>query len=490
MKIEKVSTEGLFHTYRVTVPAEVIEKEIQECLTSYGKTLKLPGFRVGKVPLRLIEQRYSVKAQEQALSNVLSTSSEKLIHDNNIKQATDPTVKIISYKPGQDLVYTYAVEIASQFVLKDFKKLSFDVLEAEIDEDRIEKELETLRKNSKIFKPLPKKRPAQEKDFVTFLITTSLEDKPLKDIENKEISIEVGQPFIFPEITQALKGAELEKELNIHHTIPADFWERKLIGKPVCSSIRVTKIEEPVPAKLDDSLAKSMNLKNLKELREKVKEQLSVADRVLSRLILKRRVLDALAEQYSFDVPKSLQDDEFNQIWKRLQDEISSAKQRGEFIDEEEIDDKTLKKEYQAIAQRRVRLGLVVAEIGQRHNIHLSEDEIRKVLMKEATRYTGHEREVLEYYHKNPKVLDRLLAPILEDKIVDFIVEQAKINKKKVSWEAFKKEVISILPTAFEDEQDNEPAPKKKQQNQAASSRKKSSTQSAVPKKTAAKKRK
>lgn len=468
MKVEKISAEGLHHTYSVTVPAEVVENKVKEYLAAYGKDMKIAGFRVGKVPQGLIEKRYGVKAQEQALSDVLSSSTEQLVRDNNIKPVTDPTVKVVSFNLGQDLVYTYAFEATPQFDLKDFKALTFDVLDADVSDTRIEKELETIRAASERYAKIKKNRPAQKNDLVTLELTTKIDNKILLDLDKKEFALKVGQRFFFPEICDALEGAELKQELTVDHSVPPEFGSKKTTGKQARSHIRITKIEEPVEVSLDDDLAKSLNFKNFKELQEKAKEKLEIENKVLSKLLLKRRVLDALAEQYDFEVPTSLLEAEFNQIWKRLQDEVASAKSRGEVFDEDDLNEDELKAEYRTIAKRRIRLGLVVSEIGRLHNIHLTEDEIRNVLIKEASRHRGQEREVFEYYYKNPRALDRFLAPVLEDKIVDFVVSSAKIKTKQVPWETFKKEVKLVLPSVFDDEEDDaKPAPKQKEKSSA-----------------------
>jgi len=465
MKFEQTSADGLRHAYRITIPAAMVEEKVQAYLSAYRADFKMPGFRPGKVPPPVIETRYGARAQEQALAEVMSTANEKLLTEKNLRPVEDDAkIEVVSHGRGKDLVYTYSIEVLPQFDIQDLGKIKLEKLQVTLDEDYLEKELESLRQAYKKFAEPAKKRPAQDKDSVTILLTTKIMNKSIPGLEHQELRIELGEPFIFPEIATALEGMKAEQEAEISHPIPDNFWERKYIGRQAQTRFKVVKIEEPVSVQMNDEWAQDMGVDNLQALREKVRERVDQNYMLLTQMLLKRRILDALAEEYTFEVPRRLVDAEFNQIWKRLQDELAAAKARGDLNeDDDEISDEELKTEYAAIAERRVRLGLVISEIGRLNDISLSEEEVRGVLIREATRYKGQEREIIEYYHKHPKALDRLLAPALEDKVVGFIASSANVKEKVVDLKTFKKETRGVLPTAFDDTEETEATPSKTQ---------------------------
>ncbi|MEI8295936.1 MAG: trigger factor [Alphaproteobacteria bacterium] len=462
MKFEQTIVEGLRHTYRITIPAALVEEKVEAYLAAYGNDLKIPGFRPGKVPQSVIETRYGVRAREQAMAEAMQGANEKLVAEKNIKPAgEDSKIEIVSHGHGKDLVYVYEVEVLPQFEIQDFGKIKLEKLQATVEEEQIEKEIEILRKSYKKFDAPKKERPAQNKDIVTVQVTTKVGGKAIPDLDRKELRIELGEPFIFPEVVQALTGMKEGQEANIDHGMPEQFWERKLAGKKAETHIKVIKIEEPVVVKVNDAWAKDLGMDNLEALRQKVREQVEQNYTLLTQMLLKRRILDALAEEYTFEVPARLVDSEFKQIWKRLEDELAAAEARGDLSDDDaDVSDDELKTEYTAIAERRVRLGLVISEIGRLNDIHLSEEEVRSAVIREAMRYKGEEREIIEYYRKHPKALDRLLAPALEDKVVGFIASNAKIKEKAVDLKTFKKAIRGVLPTAFgsddETEEDND----------------------------------
>lgn len=456
MKFEQTIADGLCHTYRITVPAKEVEDKVQAYLSAYREELKIPGFRPGKVPQPVVETRYGARAREQAMADVMSAANEKLLTEKSLRLVEDdPKIEVISHGGGKDLVYTYSIEILPQFEIQDLSKIKLEKLQVTVEEDSLDKELESLRKAHKKFAEPAKKRPAQDKDRVNILLTTKVADKSIPGLDHQELHIELSEPFIFPEVTKALMGMKEGQEAEVNHRVPENFWERKYIGKQAQTHFKVVKIEEPVSVQMNDTWAQDMGVDNLQTLRQKVKEQIEQNYMLLTQMLLKRRILDALAEEYAFEVPGRLVDGEFRQIWKRLQDELAAAKARGDLNeDDDEISDEELKTEYAAIAERRVRLGLVISEIGRLNDVSLSEEEVRGVIIREAMRYKGQELEIVEYYQKHPKALDRLLAPALEDKVVEFIASNANVKEKVVDLNTFKKEIRGVLPAAFDDEAD------------------------------------
>jgi trigger factor len=496
MKVEQTVVEGLRHTYRITIPAALVEEKMQAYLAAYRQDLKMPGFRPGMVPQPVIETRYGARAQEQAMAEAMSEANEKLLSEKNLRPTEeDSKIEIVSHGRGQDLVYTYVIETLPQFDIQDLGKIKLEKLQVTVDEELIEKEVESLRQAYKKFAALEKKRPARDKDVVTVKATTKVGGKIVPDLDQQELRIELGEAFFIPEIAEALVGMKEGQEGHVNHNIPETFWVRKFIGKQAQTHLNVTKIEEPVAVQMNDAWAKDMGLEDLNALRQKVREQIEQHYTLLAQMLLKRRILDALAADYAFEVPGRLIDAEFNQIWKRLEDELAAAKARGDLNeDDDEVSDDELKTEYAAIAERRVRLGLVISEIGRLNNIHLSEDEVRSVIIREAMRYKGQEREIAEYYQKHTKALDRLLAPALEDKVVGFIASNAKINEKTVDLKTFKKEIRGVLPTAFDDDDDetaevsNNKAVKKVPSKKTDSIKDAQAEKTSNPKKIAAKK--
>lgn len=454
MKVEQTAAEGLKHTFHVTVPAEKIEAKIQEYLTEYSKGLKVPGFREGKVPVSVVEARYGVKAQENALGEVIAQATDDLMDEHKLRQALSPKYPHVNFQRGQDLVFTMVVEVLPDFELKSFDKISLQRLITDVPEAEVETAMSDFCKDRIRLVDIAKNRPANDTDVVTVKMSLTVSGKVVPELNDQTVQIDLkNKDYIFPEIIPALIGASLEDAKSVDVHIGENFPIRKYAKKSGTLSVVLQKIQEAAPLEKNDDMAKEAGFETLDALKAEFKDRISKEFESLSRLLLKRRILDNLAETYNFDVPASMLESEFDFIWKRLQSELEAAKAQGQVEDEEDINEAELEKEYREIAERRVRLGILISEIGVKHNIHLSEEEARAVLIREALRYRGREREVLNYYRRNEEARDRLLAPALEDKVVDFIASGAKVEEKTVDFSTFKKEVKAVVPHAFPDDE-------------------------------------
>lgn len=474
MQVEHTLSEGLKHKFTVKIPSSKIKAKVLESLAELGKNVKFPGFRPGKVPETILRQRYGARALQEATEETVQSSVQKIFADNKIRQAFQPKIEVKGYGEDKDLEFTIAVESLPEIKLNDFKKLSLEQLNVNVGDEEIEKRLNEIAKHRKKFVPLKKPRPSQKGDLVSFVILeVTVDGKPEKNF-NKNGTIELGHArnVEFPELDKELTGANIQDKLTVNQNISfdEDDDEKKASAKKTKASkaifqIKVSNIEEPAFFTVNDDLAKEFNLKSIDELRKNLKEGVEVDYKKLSRLHVKRFLLDKLAEEYKFDLPPTLVESEFEAIWTKLQEEIKSAQKNGQPI-EEDKNEKELRKEYRAIAERRVRLGLLISEVSKINKIQVTEEELRSVIFDQAMRnFNGQINpdqiaEYFEYYRKNPGAVEQIAAPLLEDKVVDFILKGANVSERTVDSKTFKKAIRGVIPSPYDDEEETESKPK------------------------------
>lgn len=452
MQISQLQVNGLKQEYKVIVPAKDIEKKVEERLQAIGKNVRMPGFRPGKTPFSILKQRYGGQALEEALNHAVNSSVGKIIKDNSLRQASQPSVSIVTFDEGKDLELKVDVEVLPEIQVQDFSKISLEKLQVEITEAQIDKKLEELVSSHKKYQELKKERAAKKGDLLQLDVVTEVDGKPFTGF-GKQMHVALGaeEKLLFGNIESALEGAKLNSKVDVDDRFPEDFGDKNLAGKPVKFHFTITKIEEPIKFKLDEAFAKEMGCESVDDLKKRVKESMEKEYSNLARLRLKRHLLDKLAENYNFGLPETLVKNEFEGIWKRLQEELAQAKEQGTLDPEDDRPEEELRKEYQGIAERRVRLGLLISEVSRLNKINVTEEEIRQAIFAEAMRYPRQMKEVFEFYRKNQQAVDHLAAPILEDKVVDFILAGASLKEKNVSTDELIELIRGVVP-GFEEE--------------------------------------
>jgi trigger factor len=463
MQVTETSAEGLKHELTVTVAADDIERRVAQRLNELGRTVRIPGFRPGKVPIKLLRQRYGRSVMGEVLERAVSDSSAEVMRDRNLRPALQPKVEILTFDEGTNLEYKMAVEVLPEIQPIDFAEVKLERLKPEVPADEVDKALERIAHQQR--KSTIVERAAEKGDVVVIDFVGTLGDgTAVPGGSANGYSLELGTGSFIPGFEDQLIGAAAGGERTIDLTFPADYGSAELAGKPVQFAVTVKEVKGVAPQAVDESLATAVGMENLEDLRKAVSERIAQDYGRIVRQKLKRDLLDRLAERYDFPVPEGMVEIEFNAIWKQFEDarkrrtdgadpgaepEAAAGEPPGENAGEPpgENEDEKIKPEYRAIAERRVRLGLVLAEVGRANAITVSQEEVNRGLLEEARRYPGQERQVIEYYRNNPGLLDGIRAPLYEDKVVDFIVERAQVTERSVA-------PAELLAAAAEEEEE------------------------------------
>jgi trigger factor len=446
MQVTELSAEGLKRQFKIVVPAGDLSAKVDERLAELAKTAQMPGFRQGKVPVGLLKKQYGQALFGEALEQAVNSSTAKAIEDRGLKPALQPRVDLKTLEEGKDVEFEVVIEVLPEIGKLDFSEVELERLKAVVPEKDVEDAIGRIAKANREQKPVDPPRPAQKGDAIKIDFVGSVDGKEFPGGAAQDYTLELGSGSFIPGFEDQLLGAEVGKDVDVKVTFPADYGAPELAGKDAVFKCTIKEIHEFVDKPADDELAKKSNFENLDAMRKAVSERIGQDYAQVSRTMIKRQLLDKLADTHKFEVPEGLVEGEFNAIWQRIEE----AKKSGQKIDD---DEEKMKKEYREIAERRVRLGLLLADVGRSNSIDVSPEELNQAVMREAMRYPGQERQVLEFYGKNAELKERLRAPIFEEKTVDFILELAKVNEKSVTPE----ELLKAAREAEEAEDEGEP---------------------------------
>lgn len=430
MQITETSAEGLRRDFKVVITAQDIESRVQTRLTEVGKTLKIPGFRPGKVPMPILKQRYGQSVMGEVLEEAVNDGAQRAASDNNLRPALQPKIEVLKFDPGQDLEFAVQIEILPEIEPADLSGVEIEKPVAAVADDAVTESLSRLSKGRRTTEKVEEDRAAVTGDILLIDFDGSVDGEKRPGMKGEDYELELGSGSFIPGFEEQLVGAKADSDVTVNVTFPEAYHAAELAGKAALFEVKVKEIRVGKDAEINDDLAKSFGFDDLEALKKAVSERMSDEYGTTSRLRAKRALLDKLAELHSFDVPAGMVEIEFEQIWKRLQEELA----RGG-AEEEGKDEEALKTEYRDIAVRRVRLGLLLSEIGRRNNITVSRDELNKAMIDEVRRYPGQEQQVFDFFRKNPQAVESLRAPIYEDKVVDFILGTVKVNEVTVSVE-------------------------------------------------------
>ncbi len=431
MLVTETLSEGLKRGYTVNVPSATIETKRSAKLAEVGKTLRLPGFRPGKVPAKLVRQRYGQAVLGEVLEEAVNDATTKLLEERNLRTVARPKIELVgAIADDKDLEFTVEVEVFPDFALPELSGIALTKLVAETPQDRIDTALNEIAERQKELVDVEEARAAEQGDTVVVDFKGTVDDVAFDGGTGTDMAVEIGGKGFIPGFSEGLVGINVGETRNVDVTFPEEYHAKELAGKPAVFELTAKKLQKGVVPELGDEFATKLGFASLEKLRELVETQIKREYDQLTRLRLKRDLLDALAAQVDFPVPESMVEAEFGQIWQRLEADRAAGQ-----LDEEDAgkDEDTLKSEYRAIAVRRVRLGLLLAEIGRVNKIAIQQEEMNRAVQAEVMKYRGQEREVYEFFKKNPQAVESLRGPIFEDKVVDFILELAKIESKTVA---------------------------------------------------------
>ena len=445
MKVTELKSEGLSKSYKIIIPSNTINEAIKARLTEVAATAKIDGFRPGKIPMSIVKNRFGSQVSGEIVEKQVSDSMRKLFTDKKIKPAMQPKVNFEG-KPldGTDVKFTVNFEIMPEIKIEGFSKLKFERLVADVEEKDVNKALEDIANNQKAYSPLKKKRKSKIGDSVLIDFKGFLEGKVFEGGSAENHKLELGSGQMIPGFEDQLVGLNVNDKKNVELNFPENYQKAEFSGKPAKFEVIIKDILETEKAKINDELASRMGLPDLKALKDAIKSQIEINYKNTSRNRIKRDLLDKLSKQYSFEIPKSMLENENKVIWDRFLED----KKAGVIDDADKgKKDSVLKKEYTEIAERRVRLGLLLAEIGDENKITVTDDEIKNAVMQEARKYPGEENKVIEFYQKNPEAANAVRAPIFEEKVVGHIINKCTIKDIKVSAEKLFEDNVIPDPT-------------------------------------------
>jgi trigger factor len=412
------------------VPAADIEQRVTTRLTEIGRSVRLPGFRPGKVPMTVLKKRYGSAVMGEVLERAVNDTSGEALREQNLRPALQPKVEITAFNEGTDLEFKLAVEVLPEIQPMDFSELKLERLKPEVPEEEVKEALERVAQRQR--KSEVVERAAETGDVVVIDFKGSVDGKEFPGGTAEGYSLELGTKSFIPGFEDQMVGAKAGETRTVSVTFPEDYGAADLAGKPASFEVKVKEVRALQPQAIDDSLAQAVGLEKLDELRLSLSEQIERNYDDVARQRLKRTLLDRLAERHAFAVPEGMVDIEFGAIWRQFEQERVRQKSAGEPEAAEPINEEELKTEYRGIAERRVRLGLLLAEVGRSHNISVTADEINRALTDRARQFPGQERRVIEYYRNHPEAIDQIRAPMFEDKVIDFILERAEVTERRV----------------------------------------------------------
>jgi trigger factor len=437
MQVTETLSQGLKREFKVLLTASDLETRLSEGLDGLKDRVKINGFRPGKAPPSFLRKMYGRSVMNDVLQNAVNEANQKIAGDNAIRFAMEPKVRFPESKDEieaaldakGDLNFTVAVEVLPKIVVADHSDVSLVRLVAEAPEADVTAALERMAGQNRSFTSKGAKAKAEDGDKLVINFVGTINGEAFEGGSAEGIDLVLGSNSFIPGFEAQMVGAKTGETRTVAVQFQENYMAPNLAGKPASFEVTVTDVQAPDALKLDDEMAKAYGLDTLDALKTAVRGQLEREMQAQSRRKLKKSLLDALDGKYAFDLPPTLVEQEFNNVWAQVEGDMKSA---GKTFADEGTTEEAAKADYQKIAERRVRLGLVLAEIGESAKIQISDDEVTQALIERARQYPGQEKQVWEFYRKNPQALAELRAPIFEEKVVDHLLAQVKVEESKV----------------------------------------------------------
>ena len=446
MQVTETARDGLKRTLQVVVGKAELGERFSERLDELKDRVQIKGFRRGKVPVEHLKKLYGKSLMQEVLEQTINDTSAKAVKDRNERPAQQPKLELLGVDDGgiervvngeTDLSYKMDFEVLPPIPVADLEVLRLEKLVADVDDAAVDKALADLAERNTAFEP-EEGRVAGEGDLATMNFVGRIDGEAFEGGSAEGASLVIGKKQFIPGFEEGVIGMKAGDQKIITATFPEDYPMKALAGKAADFDVSVTAVAKPKKPEVDEDFAKGLGAEDLKTLRGFVTEQIKREYDQASRVKLKREILDALDKAHDFELPASLVEFEFNNIWTQLENNLKAA---NKTIADEGKSEEELRAEYRGIAERRVRLGLVIGEIGEKNKLQVSQDEMRRALVEQARRYPGQEKQVYEFYEKTPGALNELRAPIFEDKVIDYVIAEAKPIEKKVSRDELLKAV-------------------------------------------------
>jgi trigger factor len=443
MQVTETAAAGLKREYRVVVPATDLAAKVNERLDDLKGRVQLRGFRPGKVPVAHLKRLYGKSAMAEVIEAAVREANSKIVTDNGLKLATEPKVVLPSEEGAvegviegkSDLAYTVEMEIVPPITLADFKTIELTRLTAPVTDEEVDRALQTFSEQNRPF--VAKAEGAEKGDRVTVSFTGTMAGEPFEGGSGEDVPMVLGSGQFIPGFEDQLIGIKAGESRSFDVKFPDTYAAPAVAGKDATFAVTANAVAAAAPVALDDDFAKTLGLESLAKLRDALRERVEREHASASRQKIKRALLDQLDARHKFEPPPTLVEEEFNNVWSQIENDL---KQQNRTFEDEGTTEEKARAEYRAIAERRVRLGLVLAEIGEKNNIKVTDEQLTQAIVTQARLVPGREQQIWDYYRNNPTAIAALRAPIFEDKVVDFLLELATITDKQVSREELFKE--------------------------------------------------
>ena len=473
MQIKETANEGLKRAFSVTIPAKEIDARVAGEVKKIAPQVRMPGFRPGKVPANLVRKMHGEQLHAQTINEMIRESVDKVMAENKLRPAMQPKIELgDGYEEGKDASLTVELEVLPDVQTPDIDGLELERLTVPVTDDQVMDAVGKIAANNKSYKDAPKTRKAADGDQLIIDFVGRVDGEEFEGGKAENTPLVIGSGQFIPGFEEQLTGAKTGDEKTITVTFPEDYPAGHLAGKKAEFDVTVQQVKVPAETEVDDEFAKNLGLESLDKLKELLRGQLEQETAGLTRTQMKRQLLDTLAAGHDFAVPQGMVDAEFDQIWAQLQQEAARSEDSEAMLKEMEDE----KEDYRRIAERRVRLGLLLSEIGQRNGVEVTGNEMNMLIQQAAQQYRAEDRErFMQYVQQEPMAAAQLRAPLYEDKVVDFLFDQAEVTEREVTREE--------LEAAIEaDEAEAEQKPKK-----PAAGKKKAPAKAAATKKAPAK---
>ncbi|WP_339032487.1 trigger factor [Bradyrhizobium symbiodeficiens] len=440
MQVTETLSEGLKHEFKISVPASDLDAKAGAKLVDLKDKVRINGFRPGKVPVTHLKKVYGRSVMAETIDQTIRDTNTQLFSERGFRLATEPKITMPSEQAEveellsgkTDLTYTVAIEVVPAIALADFKAFQVEKPVAEVTDSDVDEAIKRIADTNRGYAAKAEGAKAESGDRVTINFKGSINGEVFEGGTGEAIQVVIGSNTFIPGFEEQLTGIGAGETRTLKVSFPKNYMNDKLAGQPAEFETTATSIESPQDVAIDDEFAKTLGLESLDKLKEAARERLVAEFAGATRQRVKRALLDRLDEAHRFEAPPSLVDEEFNLMWNSVKAEMDSA---GKTFADEDTTEDAAKEEYRKIADRRVRLGLVLSEIGEKNKITVTDDEVGRAVIERARSMPGREKEVWDYYRSNAQALAQLRAPIYEDKVVDFILELANVTEKKVSRE-------------------------------------------------------
>ncbi|MEO1168535.1 MAG: trigger factor [Pseudomonadota bacterium] len=478
MQTVETLNEGLKRAYTLTIPFADIEKQVDAQLKEVAPQVRMPGFRPGKVPANLVRKMHGEAIEQDVVNKAIQTGIQEAMAEQEIRPAMQPEVELDpDWERGKDIEISMKVEVLPEIPETKVDDISLERLTVEADDKAVDAAIQSLAENQKSYETAAKTYKAKDGDLVVIDFEGKVDGEPFEGGKGEEMSVTIGSGQLIPGFEDQLVGVKANDAKEVKVTFPDDYNVDYLKGKDAVFDVTVGEVRKPKEAKVDDEFAQSLGLEGIDKLRELMKGQVEQELNGLTRTHMKRKLLDNLAANHDFPVPPTMVESEFNQIWQQLEQE--AANEPDPEAARKEMEDE--KDEYRSIAERRVRLGLLLSEIGKQNGVEINQSEMSQLIAQAAQQYGPEDRErFIQYVQQDPMAAAQLRAPLYEDKVVDYLFENAEISERTVTREE--------LEAAIEAEEDETPKPAAKKPAAKKATAKKTPAKKPAAKKAPAKK--